>query len=216
MKRVTILDYGIGNILSVSRAFERCNAEVILTDSPKDAMNAEILVLPGVGAFADGMAGLGSRGLIEAIQGYCAAGKPFLGICLGMQMMFDESDEFGVYKGLGLIPGRVTGIEKTTSEGDPHKIPHVGWNELRLPAGKDISWWDDTILDGISDDDEVYFVHSFTAKPKDPTHRLADSFYGGRLLSAAVRKGNIYGCQFHPEKSGDIGIKIINNFLRII
>lgn len=212
---VTILDYGIGNILSVRRAFESFGARVQLTDNPDEVTKAQILVLPGVGAFADGMQGLRDRNLIGAIQEYAETGRFFMGICLGMQMMMDESEEFGNYQGLGLIPGKVKAIEHTTVDGIPHKIPHIGWNHLRLPQGKDYSWWEDSILSGLTEQDTAYFVHSFTAVPADERYRLADTYYGGRLIAAVIRKNNLYGCQFHPEKSGTVGLTIIRNFMEL-
>jgi imidazole glycerol-phosphate synthase subunit HisH len=215
MPKVTIIDYGIGNILSVKRAFEYCGAKIILTDSPTEIINADYLVLPGVGAFADGMQGLREQNLIGAIQEYSTKGNPFMGICLGMQMMLDESEEFGNHQGLGLIAGKVVAIDNTTTEGEPHKVPHIGWNELVLPVGKTKTWWKHTMLDATVEREATYFVHSFTAVPKDPECRLADTYYGGRLISAAIKKGNIYGCQFHPEKSGEVGLRMIRNFLTI-
>lgn len=215
MPKVTILDYGIGNILSVSRAFEYCGAEVFLTDSPEDVLSAEMLVLPGVGAFADGMNGLASRNLIAPVKELVKKDRPFMGICLGMQMMMDESEEFGLNEGLGIIHGRVKRIENTTLDGLQHKIPHIGWNGLVLPENRDKSWWDNTILAELTEGSETYFVHSFTAVPDKDESRLADAYYGGRLISAAIREGNIFGCQFHPEKSGHVGLKIIKNFLNL-
>lgn len=215
MIKVTVIDYGAGNILSVKRAFEYCGAEATVTDLPEDVLKAEILVLPGVGAFSDGMQGLGEKNLTGAILEYCKKGKPFLGICLGMQMMMDESEEFGKHKGLGLIPGKVAAIESTTVGGASHKIPHIGWNALKLPDGKDISWWENSVLSGIQENEQVYFVHSFTVFPEDEMFRLTDTYYGGRKISAAVRRDNLYGCQFHPEKSGQKGLKIIRNFLQL-
>jgi glutamine amidotransferase len=213
MAKVTIIDYGIGNLLSVSRSFEYHGAEVVLTDSAELIMKADRLVLPGVGAFADGMKGLAMRGLIEPIKAYARQDKPFLGICLGMQMMMERSEEFGLHEGLGLIQGDVVRISDTKVDGTPHKIPHIGWNELVVPAG--LAGWDGTILQGLSPGETVYFVHSFTASPTDTANRLADCLYDGRVISAAIRAGNLYGCQFHPEKSGPIGLRIIKNFLRL-
>ncbi len=215
MPKVTVIDYGIGNVLSVTRAFEHCGAEVELTCVPERIRDAEILVLPGVGAFADGMKGLRDRGLVEPIRRFAEKERYFLGICLGMQMMMDESEEFGNCEGLGLISGKVAEIERTTLEGLPHKIPHIGWNGLTLPADADKARWDNTILTGMDEGETVYFVHSFTAFPEDPRNRLADAFYGGRLISAAIQKGTLYGCQFHPEKSGRAGLTILKNFLKL-
>lgn len=213
MPTVTVIDYGIGNLLSVTRAMEHCGAEVTLTDSAADVVSADRLVLPGVGAFADGMAGLRERGLVEAIRVYAGTGRPFLGICLGMQMMLDRSEEFGVHEGLGLIPGRVVAIPLTGEDGASHKIPHIGWNELLLPGPEVV--WQDTLLAGVTQGDSLYFVHSFTAVPDNPAHRLADCRYNGRLISAVIRSGSLYGCQFHPEKSGTVGLSIVHNFLGI-
>ena len=213
MSRVTIIDYGIGNLLSVQRACVYWGAEVDFTDSPGDIDRAEYLILPGVGAFADGMAGLRERGLIEPIRKYAAQNRPFMGICLGMQMMLEVGEEFGKHEGLGLIPGIVTKIPDTGLDGQAHKIPHIGWNAISLPS--DHTDWDETILQGIIPGSAAYFVHSFTAIPTNDSNRLADCDYNGRVISAAIRSGNLYGCQFHPEKSGPIGLKIINRFLEL-
>lgn len=212
MSTVTIIDYGIGNLLSVARAFEHCGASVLMTNDPMKITNADYLVLPGVGAFADGMLGLTELGLVEPIKTFAARDRPFLGICLGMQLMLDESEEFGANEGLGLIPGKVVAIPAVGSNGAPHKIPHIGWNEICAPAG--ISW-EESILKNTPENSSFYFVHSFTAVPALPEHRLADCYYNGQVIAAAIRKDNLYGCQFHPEKSGEIGHTIINTFLKL-
>lgn len=214
MSRVTIIDYGVGNLLSVRRAFEHFGAEIVIADSVEKIEQAESLVLPGVGAFADGMAALRERGYIEPIKEYSLQNRPFLGICLGMQMMLEVGEEFGIHKGLGLIPGKVTKIPNTGINRQMHKIPHIGWNALKLPIAE--SNWDNSILFGINQGEEVYFVHSFSVVPESEKNRLADCIYDGRILSAVIQSGNLYGCQFHPEKSGAVGLKIINNFLSII
>lgn len=211
MQRVTIIDYGMGNLMSVCRAFEHCGAEVVLADSPGMVEQAEYMVLPGVGAFADGMAGLHERGLIASLRQYADSCRPFLGICLGMQMMFESSDEFGIHEGLGLIPGKILPIPPTGVDGISHKIPHIGWNAL-FPPAPEINW-NETILHGVEPGTAVYFVHSFAAVPTCPEHRLANSIYNGRVISASVKYGKLYGCQFHPEKSGEAGLRIINNFI---
>lgn len=210
--RVTIIDYGVGNIFSVCRAFEHCGADLHITDSADEILQAERIVLPGVGAFADGMAGLRERNLIEPIKQFAATGRPFLGICLGMQMMLDSSEEFGIHDGLGLVPGKVMGIPSTGSDGKPHKIPHIGWNEILLSDNGD---WKNSILEDIHPESSVYFVHSFAAMPTYGGNRLADCNYNGRIICAAIKSGSMFGCQFHPEKSGEVGLNIIKKFLSI-
>ena len=211
--QVTIIDYGMGNLLSVVRAFEHCGADVRIADTPDGIRQADYLVLPGVGAFADGMKGLHEQGLIEPIKSFARMGGPFLGICLGMQMMLDISEEFGRHEGLGLIPGKVTAIPPVGADGSPHRIPHIGWNNI-VPANG-ITGWRDSILSGIREKASVYFVHSYAAVPSESHYRLADSVYNGLTISAAIRSGSLYGCQFHPEKSGAVGLAIISQFLGI-
>lgn len=213
--KATVVDYGVGNLLSVCRAFEHCGAKIDIAESPEQILNADRLILPGVGAFADAMKNLRSRGFIEAIQQYSHHDRPFLGICLGMQMMLSESEEFGQHDGLDLIAGTVVQIDPLDSQGFPQKVPHIGWNQLVLPAEKEGSYWEHSILSGIPETTSMYFVHSFTALPINPDNRFADAYYGGRRVSAVIRRNNLYGCQFHPEKSGPMGLKIIKNFLAI-
>lgn len=210
MRKISIIDYGMGNVLSVKRAFENQRAEVDFASSAVSIMSAEKLVLPGVGAFRDGMEELGKRELVEAIQKYCGENRPFLGICLGMQMMLEESDECGFTQGLGIIPGKVMRIEDTTAEGIYQKVPHVGWNELYYEEETE-----GTILDKVPERSKVYFVHSYKAVPALDKYRLADTYYGNRMISAVIRKGNCYGTQFHPEKSGRFGLMIIKNFIEL-
>ena len=211
MTDVAVIDYGVGNLLSVSRAFEYCGADVVVTSDPITILAARRVVLPGVGAFANGMQALQARGLDVIVRTVAESHKPLLGICLGMQMLMDESDEFGETKGLGLIPGRVVGIPLTDSAGVPQKVPHIGWSELVQPAG--LTSWSGTLLSGIEPGDAAYFVHSFMAQPLDSAHRLADCRYGGRLVTAAIRRNNVSGCQFHPEKSGNVGLAIVRSFI---
>lgn len=214
MKRlVTIIDYGVGNLLSVANAFEYCGAEVRVSDRLEHVKNAELLVLPGVGAFSKAMDKLNQAGLTETIREFIRTERPFLGICLGMQMMLEWSEEFGRHEGLGLIPGGVTAIERTGTDGSPHKIPHIGWAPIHLP--QDGGDWDTTILKSIDAGSTFYFVHSFTAVPVNSENRLADTTYNGRRISAVIRTGNMYGCQFHPEKSGEKGLQIIRDFLKL-
>lgn len=200
----------MGNLLSVRRAFEYIGASVEITSSQITVEKADYLVLPGVGAFRDGMSELFARGLVEPIRTFVSSGRPFLGICLGMQMMLDSSGEFGRHEGLGLIPGKVERIPEIGKNGVRHKVPHVGWAPL---IRRSISAsWTGTILKQIEPGESAYFVHSYTAVPSDTDNRLADIDYDGCSLSAVIHFGRLYGCQFHPEKSGPTGLKILSEF----
>jgi len=207
---VAVVDYGIGNLYSVRRALERCGGDVTLSSDPTALERAERLVLPGVGAFAGGMAGLRERGLVELIRRYAASGRPLLSICLGMQMLATASEEFGIHEGLDLIPGRVRAVPDRDTAGRPHKVPHIGWTALRTPAGAS---WRESLLADTPEGTSVYLVHSFAVVPDDPAHRLADCEYGGHAVCAAIARGAITGFQFHPEKSGEAGLRILRRFL---
>ena len=208
---VAVIDYGIGNLLSVRRGLEKCGATVAVTASPDVILSAPRVVLPGVGAFADGMAGLRRVGLDRVVRDVAEKGTPLLGICLGMQMLLDQSEEFGITAGLGLIPGSVIPVPSVTSDGRPQKIPHIGWNAM-VP-GEGGAGWGGTLLEDVKPGEAVYFVHSFMASPVTAAHRIADCLYGGMRVSAVVGRGNVFGCQFHPEKSGIVGLKILKSFL---
>lgn len=211
MYEVTVIDYGVGNLLSVQRGFEKCGAEVRLDSDPRSILTAKRVVLPGVGAFANGMAALKNYGLIQVIQEIAKRNTPLLGICLGMELLFQESSEFGTTRGLGLIPGFVTSIPRMTKESAQLKIPHIGWNSIH-PSLKGTKW-KDSILSKNEVGDSMYFVHSFMAVPAEEENRLADCYYGGHSISSVVTKDNITGCQFHPEKSGEVGLKVLQGFL---
>lgn len=226
--KITIINYGLSNLLSVERAFLHFGADVEITSDPAVVAAADALVLPGVGAFEDGMKGLDSLGLTDAIKTAAAKGVPLLGICLGMQMLFDESDEFGLHKGLGLIPGRVEKIPPQNTEGEAQRVPSIGWSAL-IPAGAGCDTatenaaglvgaptsFDGTALAKVPAGGECYFVHSFEAKPASAADRLADMVYGGRRVCAAAQKGSVLGTQFHPEKSGPVGLSIIKEYLTL-
>jgi imidazole glycerol-phosphate synthase subunit HisH len=207
---VTVIDYGIGNLFSVSRALEQCGAQVRVSGDLHDIDAATHLVLPGVGAFADGMQGLRERGMIEPLRRYAASGRPLLGICLGMQMLATVSEEFGEHEGLGLVPGRICPVRSTDLEGRPLKIPHIGWSALS-PARDGA--WHGTPLAGTPVGAAVYLVHSFHMVPEDPADLLAECRYGGYSVTAAIRRGAVFGCQFHPEKSGPVGLDILKAFV---
>ena len=208
---VVVIDYGVGNLLSVRRGLESCGARVTVTSDAGSIRLAPRVVLPGVGAFANGMAELRRRGLDEVVREVAAKGVPLLGICLGMQMLLDESEEFENTTGLGLIPGRVVPVPVEAVGGHSQKIPHIGWNGLQL--SEDRASWENTPLQGLAPGDAVYFVHSFMASPADQRNRVADCLYGGRRVSAAIGRDNVFGCQFHPEKSGSIGLSVLTQYL---
>ncbi|MBL7918681.1 MAG: imidazole glycerol phosphate synthase subunit HisH [Bacteroidia bacterium] len=210
-KKIAVIDYGIGNVQSILNALENLNAETLLTNNPEEILNADGVILPGVGAFKTGMENLISHNLISVIHEYINTGKPFLGICLGMQLLLDESEEFGNTKGLGLIKGKVKKliIDETTGE----RLPHVSWNEIKEPV-KDR--WQNSILENIPQFSDVYFVHSFAASPNNEEDILATCNYGNKDFCAAVKKDNVFGAQFHPEKSGKIGLTILKKFIDLI
>jgi glutamine amidotransferase len=210
VRTATIVDYGLGNIFSVQRAFEMAGARVDVTSDPDRIIEAERLVLPGVGAFADGMAGLAARALIEPIVEFSNAGKPLIGICLGMQMLATESEEFGQHAGLGLVPGRVVSIPGSATSGARHKIPHTGWAEIREPS---TGRWLGTALESTPEHSSVYLVHSFHLLPNDSSDLLATCDYGGHRITAGVVRENVLGFQFHPEKSAKVGLDILRAFV---
>jgi glutamine amidotransferase len=208
---VTVLDYGIGNQLNVLRALEHCGAAVRVVDKASaGAEDAPRLVLPGVGAFGDAMAELRARGLDDLVRRFAQTGRPFLGICVGMQVMLDAGEEMGEHQGLGLIAGRVRAVPSTGSDGTPHRIPHIGWRPLEPASG-----WEDTILADVRPRERVYFVHSFAAEPHDLAARLAEVDYDGVRICAALRRDNLFGCQFHPERSAEAGLDVLRRFLRL-
>ncbi len=205
---IGVLDYGAGNLKNVCRAIEHLGYRYKLLSSVDDFQNVDKLVIPGVGAYKVAMDQLIELGLIESIKLLSEKGVPILGICLGMQLLFEESSEYGRTQGLGLLRGHVDSIPLVSEGGERIKVPHIGWNELIIDnLGNDI-------VEGICPDDAVYFVHSFKANVFDKEDLIAHCVYGDQLLPSVVNKKNIFGCQFHPEKSGGIGLKIFNNFLK--
>ncbi len=191
----------MGNLRSVQKAFEVCGAKVKISSSVSDVAGASKIVLPGVGAFGEAMRELKKRGLVSVVKKKIAQGTPYLGLCLGLQLLFEKSDE-GRTPGFGVIKGSVKRFK-----GD-YKIPHMGWNNLKLT--RPVS----AILKGAEDKDYFYFVHSYFAEPKDKSVVAAATSYGGREFCSAVAKGNLFATQFHPEKSQAAGLKIIKNFIQ--
>jgi glutamine amidotransferase len=200
VSEVALLDYGVGNVASVRRAFARLGADVELTSDPARVAAARRVVLPGVGAFAPARERLAASGLEEALRAALANGARLIGLCLGFQLLFEESDEFGTTKGLGLLAGRVAPFPAGV------RTPHIGWNQLAM-LGRG-----NGLFDGLPDRSSVYFVHSFRVEGEDPADVAARCDYGGGF-PAAVEKGSVWGCQFHPEKSSDVGRRILRNFL---
>ena len=198
---IAIIDYGVGNLFSLSSSLRAVGAEVVVTDDREILKKADRLILPGVGAFADAAAKLRAGGLDGFVREQAASGKPLLGICLGMQLLFEKSYEFGDHQGLGLIPGEIVPMQGTIPA--DLKIPQIGWNRLQL-KGKS------PLFQHIQDGDYVYFVHSYYASGCDP-YVIATTDYGIEMTAAAAH-GNVYGCQFHPEKSGPVGLKILAAF----
>ncbi len=214
LQSVTVIDYGIGNLLNVVRALQHCGAEVTVVDNATQVTELpDRLVLPGVGAFKDGMLELRARGFDDLVKNFAQTERPFLGICVGAQMLFDVGEEFGDHAGLGLIPGRVVPVPSTDTSGKSHRIPHIGWSALQKPIAR--SSWNNTILENIDPSEPMYFVHSFAPMPTHEAHRLADTFYNGVRICAAVASGSIYGCQFHPERSARHGLGILSAFLAL-
>lgn len=206
---VVIVDYGVGNLLSVRRGLEHCGVSATLSSDPAEVLAASKVVLPGVGAFGNAMEALNELKLVSVLQTVAARGTPLLGICLGMQLLFDESEEFGTHRGLGIIPGTVKAIPNVSVEGESLKIPHIGWSALEATTP---TAWQGTCLADNRPGEAMYFVHSFMAVPEYPADHLASCHYGGHALTAVVGRGSVMGCQFHPEKSGESGLKILRRF----
>lgn len=202
---VAIIDYGVGNLFSLSSSFSAIGFEATVTRDPDVIRKAERILLPGVGAFSDAIAKLRETGLIPVILDEVSKGKPLLGICLGMQLLFEKSFEYGEYEGLGLIPGEIRPISDAISP--DLKIPHIGWNALHFSVNRS------EIFKYLNESDCVYFVHSYYGSGCDE-YVTATAEYSAEL-TAAVQNGNVYGCQFHPEKSGDVGLKILRAFCEL-
>lgn len=200
---IAIIDYDAGNIMSVQNALKKLGAQTILTRDENVLLSADKVILPGVGSFGDCMDNINKYNLVEVIRKVVDKGIPFLGVCLGMQLMFEESEESPGVKGLGLLEGKI----KLIPEGEYKKIPHMGWNSLFYKReGK--------LFKGIPDNSYVYFVHSYYLDAKDKTIVVGTTEYNVSI-DATVEKDNIFGCQFHPEKSSDVGIKILENFVNL-
>jgi len=201
---IAIVDYGVGNLFSLQSSLHAVGAEVIVTKEEAELRRADKILLPGVGAFEDAAHKLRQSGLARPVCELAGEGKPLLGICLGMQLLFDKSYEYGEHMGLGLIPGTVRPIADAIPAG--LKVPHIGWNALRIKR-------ENPIFSGIKDGDCVYFVHSYYATDCEESVTAVSEY--GAELTASVQRGNIFGCQFHPEKSGSVGLSILRAFAQL-
>ena len=200
---IAIIDYDAGNIKSVEKALQYLKQDVILTRDLEEILAADRVILPGVGNFGDAMEKLHGYGLVDVIREYVASGKPFLGICLGLQLLFGESEESPGVPGLGILSGRITKIP----EGEGRKVPQIGWNDITLNTSS-------RLFAGVPDHSYVYFVHSYYLQAENPAEVAATTEYGV-TIHAAVEAGNVYACQFHPEKSSEVGLKILTNFTKL-
>ena len=207
MISIAIVDYGVGNIRSIKKALSRVgNVDIVVSCDHIEISSCDGVILPGVGAFAHAMAALKERNLDSVIKEYERSNKPILGICLGMQMLFDSSSEFGFSKGLGIIRGDVRRLPSKLGL----KLPFISWSPIKT---READIWKDTILDDLQDGEDMYHVHSYHAVPSNSSNILSLSTYQDFNFCSTVKKGNVYGCQYHPEKSGARGLKIISNFL---
>lgn len=197
---VVVVDYGMGNLRSVQKGFEKVGSRAVISRDPEEVTNADRLVLPGVGAFPECMKNLGRFNLIEPVVEFVKSGRPFLGICLGLQLLFDESEEFGRHEGLKLIPGKVKAFDRAMGL----KIPHMGWNQVRFSKRSQL-------FEGIEDSSFFYFVHSYYVVPDEASDIAGESDYGIQF-TCAVSRDNIFAVQFHPEKSQEIGLRVLKNF----
>ena len=209
-RRVVVVDYGRGNLFSVCQAVARVGGTPDLSPDPEAVRGADRVILPGVGAFGDAMAGLAARGLVDALKEFAARGRPLLGVCLGMQLLLEGSSEFGRHAGLGLLPGRVERLP-LPAPGTREKIPNVGWCRLEPAVGG--APWAESPFAAVKPGSFAYFVHSYAAHPAVAGHRLADITFAGVPTAAALSHGPITGCQFHPEKSGEVGLSIVDAFV---
>lgn len=207
---IAIIDYGVGNLYSLSSSLKHLNIETVITRNPEEIINADKIILPGVGAFSDAMKKLKDTGLVDLIIDQVAKGKPLLGICLGMQLLFEESHEYGRHKGLGLIKGTIASIQEDLKEKNGNqlnlKVPHIGWNKLIIKPGSE----KDPIFKYFEDGGHVYYVHSFYGRDC-AENTIASSNYD-LDIAGIVRDKNVYGMQFHPEKSGEVGLGLLKAF----
>lgn len=209
MAGIVIADYGVGNIFSVYHAFEAIGANAAVAEVPADLRQADRLVIPGVGDFANCMERLTRLGFRDEVMAFAETGRPVLGICVGMQMLFETSAENGPTPGLGLLGGTVERIPDAGTDGARVKFPNTGWSSIEPPETRD---WQDSVLAGLSSGDAMYFMHGYVPRPSDPADRLATFSFHGHRLTAAARRDNLSGVQFHPERSARTGLSLLAGF----
>jgi glutamine amidotransferase len=211
-KKIIIIDYQLGNLFSVNQCLKNIGIDAIISSNPEAIKNADALVLPGVGAYSDAMENLKKLGQLDSLKESISQGKPLLGICLGLQMLFDESEEFGKYEGLGIISGTVRKFPVEYINNKRIKIPQIAWNSI-FPSVS--GGWLETPLEDIKENEDFYFVHSFYVVPEDENIILSKSTYGNTTYASSILSDNIFACQFHPEKSAKEGIKIYKKWAKI-
>ncbi|MBN1405329.1 MAG: imidazole glycerol phosphate synthase subunit HisH [Candidatus Omnitrophica bacterium] len=215
--KIVIIDYGMGNLFSVKQACIHAGLDALITSDKKELLSADAAILPGVGAFGDAMDNLHKLDMVLPIKDFVASGRQFYGICLGMQLLMDESEEFGSYKGLGLVNGCVVKFPNKDKNGRKIKVPQVGWNSIKRPLDNSSDPWNDTALENINNNELMYFVHSYYALPSEQGVVLSKTVYEGMEYCSSIKYGkNIFASQFHPEKSAGIGLNIYKNWKHII
>lgn len=208
MKKAVIIDYQLGNLFSVRQALENIGLNAVVSSTPGDIETADAVVLPGVGAFKDAMNNLHGQGMVQPIRDYIKAGKPFMGVCLGLQLLFTESEEFGASKGLDILTGKVKRFDNQNLNGTLIKVPQISWNQI-YPSSVD---WRKTPLRSVKENEHMYFVHSYYVEPAESSCVLSLTTYHHKEYTSAVYKDNIFACQFHPEKSAEKGLMIYKDW----
>lgn len=210
IQKVAIVNYGMGNLFSIRNVCERIGLETSVTSSPEEIRLADGIILPGVGAFGGAMKILAELGLVDVLRGEIHGGKPFLGICLGLQLLMSESEEFGRHEGLGIFPGRVVRFPGQTRDARKLKVPHIGWNHTASLS--EAERWEYSYLKGLGQGTYFYFVHSYYVIPEDPGIILSMTTYEDVTFCSSIQKDNVFACQFHPERSGREGFQVFKNF----
>lgn len=209
---IAIIDYKMSNIFSVQAACQKVGLSSVITSDKNEILDAKVAILPGVGAFGEAMKYLGDSKLDDTIYQFVDSGKLFIGICLGLQLLFESSDEFGSYKGLGLVKGTVNKFKFQSNKSVKFPVPQIGWNKIKHNGVS----WDNTLFCSNNDNDFMYFVHSFYVKPDDERIILTKTTYGNTEYCSSIQQNNIFACQFHPEKSGEVGLRLYENIWKSI